>query len=64
MRYFMISILWWLGTTFTYATGQQGELVIYKGDTLTMLSEPLEVYLRNHEPREKLHPILGNGSST
>lgn len=53
-----------LWATFSFATGQRGELVIYKGDTLIMLSEPLETYLRDNEPREKLHPILGNGSST
>ena len=53
-----------LWATFTFATGQRGELVIYKGDTLTMLAEPLEIYFRNNEPRESLHPVLGNGSST
>lgn len=57
----LIFSLW---TTVSFATGQIGELVIYKGDTLTMLSEPLEIYLRENEPREKLHPVLGNGSST
>jgi hypothetical protein len=61
---YIFSAIFMLWSTFTFATGQQGELVIYKGDTLTMLSEPLETYLRNHEPREKLHPALGNGSST
>lgn len=63
MKHVLILILS-LWATVTYATGQQGELVIYKGDTLTMLAEPLETYLRDHEPREKLHPIPGNGSST
>jgi len=47
-----------------FATGQQGELIIFEGDTLQMLSEPLESYLRKHEPREKLHFNLDGGCST
>lgn len=57
-------VIFSLYATVGFATGQRGELVIYKGDTLTMLSEPLEIYLSENEPREKLHPTLGNGSST
>lgn len=48
----------------TFATGQQGELIIYEGNTLQMMSEPLETYLRAHEPREKLYPFLKDGCST
>ncbi|WKZ58844.1 MAG: hypothetical protein QY309_13305 [Cyclobacteriaceae bacterium] len=47
-----------------FATGQTGELIIYKGDTLTMLCEPLETFLQKHEPREKFHPFLKDGCST
>lgn len=46
------------------ATGQSGELIIYQGDTLQMLSEPLESYLSSHEPRENFYPFLENGCST
>jgi len=46
------------------ATGQQGELIIYEGDTLQMLSEPLEPYLSANEPREKFYPLLKHGCST
>lgn len=56
-----IFILW---TINCYATGQTGELVIYKGDTLIMLCEPLEVYLQKNEPREKFYPFLKDGCST
>jgi hypothetical protein len=63
MRYIVI-LIFALWTTICLATGQGGELVIYKGDTLTMLSEPLETYLRNNEPRQKFHPFLENGCST
>lgn len=63
MKHFtiLILILW---TTTCLATGQGGELVIYNGETLTMLSEPLEIYLRNNEPRQRFHPSLENGCST
>jgi len=63
MKYIKITvfILW---TTSCLATGQIGELIIYKGDTLTMLCEPLEVYLRKNEPREKNYPFLRDDCST
>jgi hypothetical protein len=60
----IVTLIFALWTTICLATGQGGELVIYKGDTLTMLSEPLEIYLRNNEPRQKFHPSLENGCST
>ncbi len=63
MKYIKIIILI-LWTTSCLATGQIGELIIYKGDTLTMLCEPLEVYLRKNEPREKLYPFLRDDCST
>jgi hypothetical protein len=63
MRY-LLTVIFLLWATIGFATGQRGELVIYKGDTLEMLSEPLEVYLRNNEPRTKFHPSLENGCST
>jgi hypothetical protein len=63
MKY-ILTIIFILLTTLCFATGQEGELVIYKGDTLAMLSEPLEIYLQRKEPRQKLHPSLENGCST
>ncbi|MFN7261712.1 MAG: hypothetical protein ACK5TU_17585 [Cyclobacteriaceae bacterium] len=63
MRHIAI-LIFTLWTRICLATGQSGELVIYKGDTLTMLSEPLEIYLRNNEPRQRFHPFLENGCST
>jgi hypothetical protein len=47
-----------------FATGQEGELIIYKGDTLQMMSEPLEAYLSANEPRERFYPFLKDGCST
>jgi hypothetical protein len=56
--------IFFLWTITCFATGQTGELVIYKGDTLTMLCEPLETYLQKNEPREKFFPFLKDGCST
>lgn len=63
MKYASTTIFF-LWTTICFATGQEGELVIYKGDTLTMLCEPLEIYLQKNEPRRNFHPSLENGCST
>lgn len=46
------------------ATGQASELIIFEGDTLEMLTEPLESFLREHEPRNQYYPFLENGCST
>lgn len=63
MRYVstIIFIIW---TSNCFATGQGGELIIYNGDTLTMLCEPLEIFLQKNEPRQRFHPSLENGCST
>lgn len=63
MRYSLI-LIFSLWSQICLATGQAGERVIYKGDTLTMLSEPLEIYLRNIEPRQRIHSALEEGCST
>ena len=63
MRNILGAILFFL-TSNCFATGQIGELIIYDGDTLTMLSEPLEVHLQKNEPREKIFPMLKDGCST
>jgi len=57
-------IIFFLWTADSFATGQTSELIIYKGDTLTMLCEPLETYLQKNEPREKFYPFLKDGCST
>ena len=41
-----------------HATGQRAELIIYKGDTLQLLSLPLEDYLGEYEEREEKYPFL------
>lgn len=48
----------------SFATGQESELIIFNGDTLQMLCEPLEQYLRDHEPKKRLHIRLDVGCST
>lgn len=63
MKY-ISTIIFFLWTTICYATGQEGERVIHKDDTLTMLCEPLEIYLQQNEPRQRFHPSLENGCST
>lgn len=63
MKY-ISTIIFFFWTTICYATGQEGERVIYKGDTLTMLCEPLEIYFQKNEPRQRFHPTLENGCST
>jgi hypothetical protein len=45
------------------ATGQRGERIIYKGDTLEMLSVPLEDFLHNKD-RAIISPFLETGCST
>lgn len=47
-----------------YATGQNAELIIYEGDTLQLLSLPLENYLGEYEEREKKYPFLKSTCST
>jgi hypothetical protein len=63
MKY-ISTIIFFFWTTICYATGQEGERVIYKGDTLTMLCEPLEIYFQKNEPRQRFYPTLENGCST
>lgn len=49
---------------FSFATGQHPELIIYNGDTLPLLSLPLEDYLGMYEEREKKYPVLKRTCST
>lgn len=46
------------------ATGQAEELIIYRGDTLPLLSLPLETYLGDYESRESKFQILNTICST
>lgn len=57
----IVLLLW---TTISFATGQRGEQVIYKGDTLTMLCEPLEIYFQENDSQQRLHPSIENSCST
>jgi hypothetical protein len=63
MRQTVILVLTFISIQ-TFATGQQGELIIFKGDTLQMTCEPLEAFLTENEPRERLHIRLKGGCST
>ncbi len=60
----ILTIILFLNFKFVLATGQAGELIIFQGDTLEMLSLPLESYLNLNEPREKYNPYLEYGCST
>jgi hypothetical protein len=48
----------------SYGTGQESELIIYEGDTLQLLSLPLEAYLGEYEERIKKYPVLKTPCST
>jgi hypothetical protein len=47
-----------------FATGQEGERIIIKNDTLELLSEPLYEYLSQHEAIIEKTPFLKHGCST
>jgi hypothetical protein len=57
-------ILFTFLSTSAFATGQASELIIYEGDTLQLTCEPLEQFLKEHEPRKKFYIMLENGCST
>jgi len=59
----LVAALLFLNILNVNATGQSGERIIYKGDTLEMLSVPLEVFLQDKD-RGKISPYLENGCST
>jgi len=63
-----LSLSLWLLTGISigrlYATGQQAELIISKGDTLQLLSLPLEDYLGAFQEREEKYPFLKLTCST
>ena len=63
-KHFLILLFLILSTELTLATGQQAELIIYEGDTLQLLSMPLESYLGEYEEREKKYPFLRQVCST
>jgi len=63
-RYILFTIFLFVNLKIGFATGQDGEYIIFKGDTLEMLSEPLESYLKLNEPRENYSHYLKYGCST
>lgn len=63
LQIILVAALLFLNILDVNATGQSGERIIYKGDTLEMLSVPLEVFLQDKD-RGKISPYLENGCST
>tara|TARA_R110000823_G_scaffold295431_4_gene414819 strand:+ start:39558 stop:40346 length:789 start_codon:yes stop_codon:yes gene_type:complete len=53
-----------LSAKLTFATGQRSDLIIYKGDTLALLSLPLEEFLGEYDERERKYSILKLTCST
>ena len=63
-KQFLVLFISVLLTELSLATGQQAELIIHDGDTLQLLSLPLEKYLGEYEEREKKYPFLKLTCST
>lgn len=63
MKYIILFVLV-IWTSATFGTGQQGDRIIYKGDTLVLLGEPLEPILHENDPRSTIHIRLQEGCST
>lgn len=64
MRYIFAIFLVTIFPLTILATGQFPEKLILNGDTVDMMSEPLEAYLRLHEPRNDISPALGQPCHT
>lgn len=64
MKRQILTIFIVLSVQLSLATGQHAELIIYNGDTLALLSLPLEDYLGEYEQREKKYPFLNIACST
>ena len=64
LRYILFTFFIFINLKIGFATGQAGEFIIFNGDTLEMLSEPLESFLTLNEPRENYSHYLKNGCST
>lgn len=58
MKWTLIFLCLLLSSHRLYATGQASELIIYEGDTLELLSLPLESYLGSHQERADKFPYL------
>lgn len=58
------SVIFILSIQLSFATAQGSELIIYNGDTLELLSAPLEDYLGAYEDRIEKYPILNEYCST
>jgi hypothetical protein len=63
-KLFTIFFILTISLELSYGTGQEAELIIYEGDTLQLLSLPLEAYLGEYEERIKKYPILKTPCST
>lgn len=63
-RITLICFILLLTSELSLATGQSSERIIYKGDTLELLSLPLEDYLGEYEERENKYPSLSLVCST
>jgi len=63
-RLTFILFAFFLSVEVSFATGQYAELIIYEGDTLELLSVPLEDYLGEYDEREGKYPFLKLTCST
>ncbi|MEQ8534652.1 MAG: hypothetical protein RIB86_22560, partial [Imperialibacter sp.] len=63
-RLTFILFAFFLSAEVSFATGQYPELIIYEGDTLKLLSVPLEDYLGKYDERENKYPFLKLTCST
>lgn len=63
-RFFIVCTVLTISLELSYATGQKAELIIYEGDTLQLLSLPLEDYLGEYEDRIEKYPMLKMTCST
>lgn len=63
-RRLIIALILSLSIKLSFATGQASELIIYNGDTLEMLSLPLDPYLGELDKRNEKYPFLKEMCST
>lgn len=60
----LIFLIFTLSAKLSFATGQRSDLIIYEGDTLALLSLPLEEFLGEYNERLRKYPILKLTCST
>jgi hypothetical protein len=60
----LLSLSFLLLSHLLFATGQRAELIIYKGDTFALYTEPLYNYLNTDKNSNKLKWLYGSGCST